>query len=177
MQVKDHRWLGLHALTIGAVAALMFVGWEYTHGGVKSHHLLNRADLPAVSNWWGLLVLPVLGLLAGEVVRRRSGDAASAIARALAAALGAMLAGALLSLVFITGNEPIAGFVLLGVFASGLLLPIYRAEYLFGFVLGMAPTFGAVLPTLVGLVAGAVSAVFQLLVYRMVAKVYRHLRT
>lgn len=177
MQVKDYRLLGVYALAAGAVAALLFVGWEHTHGGVRSHHLLNRADLPAISNWWGLLVLPVLGLLAGEVVRRRAGRSAPPIPRALMAALGAMLAGALLSLAFISGNESISGLILLGVFASGLLLPIYRAEYLFGFVLGMAPTFGAVLPTLVGLVVGAVSAVFHLLVYRMVAKAHRHLRS
>lgn len=27
--------------------------WQHFHGGVPSHHLLHRSDLPAVSNWWG----------------------------------------------------------------------------------------------------------------------------
>ena len=27
--------------------------WDYFHGGVPSHHLLQNKDLPAFSNWWG----------------------------------------------------------------------------------------------------------------------------
>ena len=36
------------------------LAWEHFNGGVASHHFLNRADLPAISNAWGLLLLPTL---------------------------------------------------------------------------------------------------------------------
>lgn len=35
---------------------VLHLGWEYTHGGVTAHHLLNNPELPAISYWWGLLV-------------------------------------------------------------------------------------------------------------------------
>ena len=33
---------------------------ENFQGGVKSHHLLARKDMPAISNWWGLLIVPIM---------------------------------------------------------------------------------------------------------------------
>ena len=32
------------------LAELALLAWEHTHGGIQSHHILHRADLPAVSN-------------------------------------------------------------------------------------------------------------------------------
>ncbi len=40
-----------------------------------------------------------------------------------------------------------------------LVLPVYRVEYVFGFVVGMTYTFGGVLPVLVSIVFGSVSLV------------------
>ena len=39
--------------------------WQYLNEGIPSHHLLQRADLPEISNWWGAILLPALswGLL------------------------------------------------------------------------------------------------------------------
>ena len=48
---------------------------------------------------------------------------------------------------------------------SGQVLPTYRAEYLFGFVLGMTFVFGSILPTLFGLLAVALSAAAHLLLW------------
>ena len=54
-----------------ALAELAHLAWEHLHGGVASHHLLNRADLPAISNAWGALFLPALAwVLSGPVIRR-----------------------------------------------------------------------------------------------------------
>ena len=59
-------------LAVSAFAAeVLHLGWEYTHGGVPAHHLLNDPGLPAISNWWGLLVVPVLvWYLVGRIQRR-----------------------------------------------------------------------------------------------------------
>ncbi len=36
------------------------LAWDYFHGGVPSHHILHRKDLPEFSNWWGGILLPLL---------------------------------------------------------------------------------------------------------------------
>ena len=57
-------------LQIAALALFFEIGhlaWEALHGGIRVHHLMQRADLPALHNAWGLLVLP---LLAGWAVTR-----------------------------------------------------------------------------------------------------------
>jgi hypothetical protein len=148
---------------VALLAAAVHLGWEYTHGGVQSHHLLARTDMPAISNWWGLLVLPLLGWLASRSATRRAAVDERAAGRSLAAFVGAALVGAALSLSFITGYESAASALFLAVLAAGLVLPTYRAEYLFGFVLGMSFILGAVLPTMAALVAAAISVVAHFL--------------
>ncbi len=44
----------------GFVFTSVFIFREYFNGGVVSHNLLAREDLPAISNWWGLLTVPLL---------------------------------------------------------------------------------------------------------------------
>ena len=41
-------------------AELALLGREHLRGGVLSHHLLANPDLPAVFNWWGLPLVPLL---------------------------------------------------------------------------------------------------------------------
>ncbi|MEA0737090.1 hypothetical protein QYY77_13550 [Xanthomonas campestris pv. campestris] len=52
-------------------------------------------------------------------------------------------------------------------------MPAYRAEYVFGFVLGMTFVFGAVLPTLFGLLVVAVSALAWRVLFPLVMGVVR----
>ncbi|MBN6152621.1 hypothetical protein JR065_20000 [Xanthomonas sp. AmX2] len=146
------------ALGLALVAATLHLGWEYTHGGVKSHHLLDRADLPAISNWWGLIVLPLLGGLAGRTIGHRARSSPSALPRALVAFVAALAAGVALSMAFVAGNESAASALFLGILVSGLVIPAYRAEYGFGFVLGMTFVFGSVLPGIIALVVAGISA-------------------
>src|SRR6185312_11324004 len=62
-RAMEHRKLdGLqwYVVALAALFAIAMLAWEYTHGGVVSHHFLDRRDMPAVSNWWSLAVLPLL---------------------------------------------------------------------------------------------------------------------
>jgi hypothetical protein len=52
--------------------------------------------------------------------------------------------------------------MILGLFPFALFLPVYRAEYLLGFVIGMSFTFGVVLPTGVGTILGLAGVVLYL---------------
>jgi hypothetical protein len=171
--MSDHhlsRWrLGP---TVGVfLAQLAQLAWDDRHGGVPSHHLLNNPDWPAISNWWGALLLPLLTwVLLGRIMQRDAGAApdAGAAARRLrrSGALfgGALLFGILLSIAFTNGYDTVAATLFLGMLASTLVVPLYRAEWVLGFVLGMAVTFGVVLPTVIGAVVAAVAALIQLVV-------------
>src|SRR5205807_2304018 len=64
--------------------------------------------------------------------------------------VGALLFGALLSAFFVSGQEQITLYMAGSIFILALLFPIYRAEYVLGFVVSMTFTFGSVLPTVVG---------------------------
>lgn len=145
--------------------------WQHFHGGVVSHHFLQRADMPAISNWWGLLVLPALTWFLLGLTQKRLGlepDAPGAGRQSSRSAAlgfgGALLLGVLLSISFTLGLESAAAFFFFGSMVLGLFLPAYRSECLLGFVLGMAYTFGAVLPTVIGAVIGGVSWVVHLAV-------------
>lgn len=158
--------VGMTALIAAWVGALL--AWEHLHGGVVTHNLLARDDMPGISNWWGVL-LPVLGwFLLGRIqrrIRRNHGKGAShGRAAAVAGFAGAVLFGTLLSVFFMTGQEHLTSYMTVALLPLALLFPIYRAEYVLGFVLAMALTFGAVLPT----VFACVVALMAVVMYRYV---------
>lgn len=149
---------------------LAHLGWEHTHGGVVAHHILNRADLPAIANWWGVLLVPALTwFLVGRIQRRiaqQPGVNSGSDLRPpaiLAGFLGSLAYGATLAFAF-TMNSPAVSYVFLGLFAVSLLVRTYRAQYVLGFVLGMTFTFGAVLPTAIAMVVAAFAGLVELLI-------------
>jgi len=166
-------------ITLGAFAlVVLHLGWELMHGGVVAHHFLARSDMPSISNWWGLILVPTLAwFVAGRVLNRESGNEPSdglipaAIRRAMPAFFGALVYGGLLAGSFAFGFG-VEGYLFLGLFALGLILPIYRGEYILGFVLGMMVTFGGILPTIVATVAAAFSWLAHLL-FRLAMRLFR----
>ena len=46
--------------------------WNHYHGGVPSHHILAREDLPEFSNWWGMLLLPLLTWFISFRIKKRA---------------------------------------------------------------------------------------------------------
>lgn len=146
-----------------AVAEWAFLAWQHGHGGVPGHHFLDRADMPAISNWWGGLVLPcITWFLLGRVQRRIASPVGAAMRDATIGFIGALGFAVLLSIFFARGDDQVTGVMFELLFVTALVVPIYRAEYLLGFVLGMACTFGGVLPSVVGVIV----ALIALLIHR-----------
>lgn len=163
----DRQFLRTRIASTAAVAFAewTFLAWQHFHGGVPSHHLLDRADMPAFSNWWGGLLLPAMTwFLLGRVQKRLALQRDAAKRYACIGFISALLFGVLLSIFFTLGNDQVTSGMFESLFAIALVVPIYRAEYLLGFVLGMAYTFGGVLPSIVG----SVMAVITFLIYRYV---------
>ncbi|AKQ46590.1 hypothetical protein TH63_14665 [Rufibacter radiotolerans] len=154
-----------------AIGIWSLLSYQHYHGGVPVHHILADENLPSFSNWWGALLLPVLTWILLYRIEKRafstkdsghSGAPTSLKYVALGFA-GALLFGSLLSIFFSLGYQDLPGYMLLGLFALALVVPVYRAQCLLGFVLGMTVTFGAVLPTGVGLILSLITAVIFLL--------------
>lgn len=160
----------VYSTVVAAMVCIAQLSWEHFNGGVISHHILHRADLPAISNWWSLLLVPALAwFLTGTVAKRLSACDFISIYRLKIAVFrgftGSFLIGSALSIAFRTGQSDVAGVLFQGMFLLALFVRVYRAEYLLGFVLAMMFTFGAVLPTAIGGMVGAVAAVVHLLIY------------
>ena len=145
--------------------------WDYYHGGVPSHHILARKDLPEFSNWWGGLIIPLLTWFLSYRVKKRAikeKDENSQTSKfpinILYGFSAALFYGMILSAFFTFGNTEIPGYMMMAIILLGLFLPIYRAECILGFVLGMTFTFGAILPT----IAGSVLALIAFLIYQFI---------
>jgi hypothetical protein len=139
------------------------LAWRHFHGGVPVHHVLRRGDLPGISCWWDGLLAPVLAwFLAGRARGRlqASGDlrATHPVFLGWAGGLGFGLAlgWAALHAPAAAAQAPLVLLLL------ALLLPIHRAECLLGFVLGMTPAVGSVLPLVFGTLMAGAGAVIHL---------------
>jgi hypothetical protein len=173
-------------LTFAACAGLAIAGllaWEYTHGGVPSHHFLQRADMPAFSNWWGLVIVPVLGWFASaRLVANADGVPTIAVGqyrlvrRAVLSLAGALVFGLVIAVSFTLKLQPVLELVPFAMLLAVVALPIFRPHYLFGFVLGMATAIGAVLPLIVGSVLAAVSAVMYFAVRPLLTRIWSSVR-
>jgi len=138
------------------MAEALHLAWEALHGGIVTHHLMQSADLPGLSNAWGLLVLPALAAWAAGRMPRPQATAREWLPIALGFLLPLLL-GAALSLAFTLQAQALTEAIFFGLMLLAVLLPAHHAESLFGFVLGMSWTFGALLPTFIGGVLAGLS--------------------
>ena len=158
------------------IAIWSLLAWNHFHGGVPSHHLLAREDLPSISNWWGALSLPLLTWFLLYRVQQRMAkqdEPVSAMGiptQVVYGFAGALVFGIALSVFFTLNYSGIPANMLKALLIAALFFPIYRAECLLGFVLGMTFTFGAVLPMLIGSVLATLGAVLYLLVRSLALK-------
>lgn len=158
MELKKKLTLKFRLIFTGIVTLLfgLHLAWDYDHGGVPSHHFLHNEDLPAISNWWGVVILPVFTWFLLSLIKKRGNatkesdrfDSWMAIRYGF---LSTLLFGLTLSYFFAIGSN-IPGNMMLGLLVISFIIPIYRSEYLLGFVLGMFYTFGGILPIIIGVV-------------------------
>jgi hypothetical protein len=164
----------MYSTAIVTIAIWLLLSWNHYHGGVPSHHILARKDLPEISNWWGGLLLPLLTLFLfyrmEKRVTEKNDDAMQVIPfprSVIYGFVGGLFFGITLSAFFTFGNTEIPGYMLMGLLILSLFLPIYRAECLLGFVIGMTYTFGAVLPTGIGSIFATIGVLLYILVRPM----------
>ncbi|OED35591.1 hypothetical protein AB832_06260 [Flavobacteriaceae bacterium (ex Bugula neritina AB1)] len=134
--------------------------WDYFNGGVPKHHILNREDFPAISNWWGGITLPIFTWILLYRIKQRvdtynSYDSLHSIFYGF---IGMLLFGISLSYFFSIGSE-IPGYMMIGLFVLSFMIPVYRSEYFLGFVISTAYMFGAILPMGMGIILWTIYAI------------------
>lgn len=148
----------LAALAAGLVA--LHLGWEWARGGIASHHFLADPSMPAISNAWGLLWLPLLAALYAPSIRQRAvgqGLRARWRGNILAGLLGGLAAGGAIA-AFVVFRPNLDGtWVLGGLLALSLALPVWRGETVLGFLAGSMVAIGAILPSIFAFVFAAIS--------------------
>jgi len=77
----------------------------------------------------------------------------------------------MLSVLFTGGQNSALSYLVDGLFILALFLPIYRAESMLGFVLGMTFTFGAVLPLLFASFVAIVAALLYQYVRPVIVRI------
>ena len=163
--MKQFDRLRLFLTVAAALTIWSALIWQHFHGGVPAHYLLRDPEMPRISDWYGGLLLPALvwGLL-GISKRRIRAEETPRLKPVIVGLLAGLVAGASMAIAFTTGHEWITKSMFLGLLPLALFLPVHRAECLLGFVMGMCPALGVVLPTLFG----SVMALLTFLIHRLI---------
>lgn len=140
-------------IVITAIITLLIWGhlaWDHFHGGIPTHYLLHNADLPGIPNWWGGIVLPFFTwFLLYRIHKRVDGGEMAAASESLKKVILRFLAAAVISILiavcFMNGIDVI-DFIMGTVFILAFIFPLYKSEFLLGWVLGSTFTFGAIIP-------------------------------
>jgi hypothetical protein len=151
----------IYFTAIITLAIWSLLAWNYFHGGVPSHHLLARENLPSISNGWGALLLPLLTWFLLYRTSKRTNQPNVNVWIVFGASL---LFGIVLSALITFEVSGLSSYMLFSVFILALFFPVYHAECLLGFVIGMTYSVGAVLPTFIGSILAFVGALIYLLI-------------
>jgi uncharacterized protein YacL len=158
-------------LITGIVTILIFglLLWEHFHGGVLTHHIMHRKDLPGISNWWGGLLIPLLTWIALSRIEKRLNkqdslqqQAKDQYIKIIRLFLLGLTLGLLIAISFTNDYKLFLDNVLYIFLILSFIVPIFYAEFILGFVFGMVYTFGAILPTIFILILTALG----FLIYR-----------
>jgi hypothetical protein len=159
-------------LSLGTfILVSVFLLLEYLKGGVVTHYLLAREDLPGISNWFGLLTIPLLSWIVASLINQRRLKEAKSDQqpernddKVLKRFLAALVFGILISVLWEFNLENILQYLILFPLLIAFFKPVHLPEFLLGFVLGMIYTFGGVLPILIGLVLLTISYLINKLI-------------
>jgi len=153
-----------------SVLIISLVFWDYFHGGVPSHHLLQRKDLPAISNWWGVILLPTLSWILLTKTEKRLQPKYGK--QWLIKSIPLFFLGVIIALGIVTAFNAKYIALLSKIpylfLVISFFIPIFYAEFMLGFILAMMYTFGVFIPTLFILVFGLLGFV----IFRFVRPIF-----
>ncbi len=157
-------------ITITIIVTLLIWGhlaWDHFHGGIPTHYLLHDKDLPGIPNWWGGLTLPFFTwFLLYRIHKRTDGSDLPVASESLRIVILRCIAAALVSIaiaVCFMNSIEVTDYIMGTIFVLAFFFPLYKPEYLLGWVLGSTFTFGAIIP----IVFGSLFALVFFLLYKI----------
>ncbi len=157
-------------ITMGLLGHL---AWDYFHGGIPTHYLLQNKDMPGIPNWWGAIVLPFFAyfLLFRIHKRLNRAEQKDSVKLVILRFLAGLVCAVSISVAFLNGIE-VTDYIMGLIFILAFIFPLYKSEYLLGWVLGSAFAFGAIIPILFG----SILCFLFFLVYQLVSRMMRVLK-
>ena len=141
---KQHRLL----LTL-FISILVWghVIWDHFHGGIPTHYLFHNENMPGIPNWVGAIVLPFFAwFLLGRIQKRLNvSDSGDTVKKIVMRSFAGLLFAIAISICFLN-DIMIVDYLMGAVFLLAFIFPLYKSEYLLGWVIGAAYTFGAIIP-------------------------------
>lgn len=132
---------------IVAVIQLIILLWQTFYLKVPNYHLLHDPELPSVSNWWNLLVLPLMTLICLKITQTRilknQKNHAEANTSALIGLVFAFNFGATVAGSYHLGMTAYVWMLLAALPIVSLFVRIYHAECILGLVFSISFVFGA----------------------------------
>ncbi|WP_422860293.1 hypothetical protein ACOKFD_05300 [Flagellimonas sp. S174] len=158
---KNSRVLITLVITILALAHIL---WDHLNGGIPTHYLFHNKDLPGIPNWLGALILPFFTwfLLHRIAKRANSRDSKERLKLIIFRFLAALTVSIVIAFCF-TFSIDIIDYIMLIIFVLAFVFPFYKSEFLLGWVLGSAFTFGAAIPMGFGSLFALVCFVFYVI--------------
>ncbi|MFT6933958.1 MAG: hypothetical protein ACJAUQ_000337 [Maribacter sp.] len=150
------------------------IGWDYFHGGIPTHYILHSKDMPGIPNWWGAFVLPVFTyfLLFRISKRLNEPDKKESLKLICLRLLTGLLFAIIISVTFLNGIE-VNDYLIGLIFILSFMFPLFKSEYLFGWVLGAAFAFGAIIPILFG----SILCLIFFIIYQLVRVIKKVIKT
>ena len=152
MDLKLHTTLHRYAFVLFTLYGWLLIAWDYFHGGVPTHYLLHDKDMPGISNWWGLILIPLISFISlvriGQRQNRNPQESNKKVAIRFSLAVAFSIT---LSILFFQSSD-VGDYLMLAVFLLSFWFPLYKTEFYLGFFMGSIFTFGAFIPGLAGLI-------------------------
>lgn len=140
------------------------IGWDHFHGGIPTHYLLHDDSLPGIPNWLGGLVLPFFTWFLLYRIHKRIDKpeilVASESLRSAVIRFFIAMTIAITIAIFFTYEIDVIDYIMLGIFILAFIFPLYKSEYLLGWVIGSTFTFGAIIPIAFGSIFALICFIF-----------------
>lgn len=135
------------------VYTLSIILWDYSHGGVPIHYLFESDDFPGISNWWGVLIVPIFSWIILKRISKRDDYTNVSLSKYIILRfLLAAVFGIIVSMFFFSETNEVVSYLMIVLLAISFFFPLYRGEFLLGYVMSTLFAFGAFIPTLGALI-------------------------
>ncbi|MFK7812124.1 MAG: hypothetical protein AB8B59_06495 [Maribacter sp.] len=148
--MKLSRNLRIGITTVFTLLVWGHIAWDHFHGGIPTHYLLHDDNLPGIPNWLGGIVLPFfIWFLLYRIHKRIDGAETAVASESLRSVIMRFLLAMTIAItisVFFTLEFDFIDYIMMAIFVFAFIFPLYKSEYLLGWVMGSAFTFGAIIP-------------------------------